>query len=64
MEVMRGGKYFTLGDLAILCHVTRMAVLNKARKLKVEPIRFGRLYTRYHEEDANKIVSSFNDTEG
>jgi hypothetical protein len=59
MIYIRGGNYHSLDDIAKICEVTRMAVILHAQKMGIEPLRLGRLWTRYHEDDAKKLIASF-----
>ena len=59
METIKAGNYYTLKDMSIRLGISRMAVLNRAKKLKIMPVVFGRLYTRYHESDVKMIFESY-----
>ena len=59
MEYIRGGNYYSLRDIAEKVGVTRMAIKFHADHLQIKPIKLGRLFTRYHEDDMKKIVESF-----
>ena len=56
MEHIKEGNYYTLTDIALRLDMSKSGVLKRAKKLGIEPLKFGRLSTRYHENDAKAII--------
>jgi len=59
MITMKAGNYYTLQDIATRLRKTRQTILNRCKKLGIKPVTFGRLFTRYHEDDVLKIIASY-----
>jgi hypothetical protein len=56
---LKGGNYYTLADIALRLGKSRQAVQHRAVRIGVEPTKFGRLFTRYHESAVKLIMASY-----
>jgi hypothetical protein len=59
MIFIKGGNYMNLEEIAGMLGKSRQTVLDRANKLKIKPLKLGRLYTRYHISDVRKIYKSY-----
>lgn len=59
MLYLEEGIYYSLKDISDMLGITRQGILNRANKLGIKPISFGRLFKRYHQNDVLKIKQSY-----
>lgn len=61
MEYIKAGNYYTLTDIALRLHKTKQAIFQRAKKLSIQPLKLGRLSSRYHEDQVVQIIASYKD---
>lgn len=59
MIYIKEGNYYTLTDIANRFGKSKQAIHQRAKKLQIQPLKFGTLQSRYHEEQAVTIAKSY-----
>ena len=59
MIFIKEGNYYTLTDIALRLGKSKQAIFQRAQKLGIKPLKFGRLQSRYHGDDVYKITVSY-----
>jgi excisionase family DNA binding protein len=54
MNILKAGRYYTVGELALKFNVSRMTINRWYKAGKIKPTMIGNL-ARFHEDDVNEL---------